>query len=86
MTVSFASVPTPGFAIQDVANTFMSSIKQTANDLQSSVNSVQPGDPQSVLNVQLQMSQYTLTLSTVSQAINALTTISRQVTQSIGQA
>ena len=64
----------------------MSSIKQTASDLQASVNSVQPGDPQSVLNVQLQMSQYTLTLSTVSQAINALTTISRQVTQSIGQA
>jgi hypothetical protein len=32
------------------------------------------------------MSQYTLTLSTVSQSINALTTISRQVTQSIGQA
>ena len=65
MTVSFASIPTPGFAIQDIANTFMSSIKQTASDLQASVNSVQPGDPQSVLNVQLQMSQYTLTLSTV---------------------
>ena len=64
----------------------MSSITQTASDLQASVNSVVPGDPQSVLNVQLQMSQYTLTLSTVSQAINALTTISRQVTQSIGQA
>jgi hypothetical protein len=86
MTVSFASIPTPGFAIQDIANTFMSSITQTASDLQASVNSVVPGDPQSVLNVQLQMSQYTLTLSTVSQAINALTTISRQVTQSIGQA
>ncbi|MFM8984148.1 MAG: hypothetical protein ACKOLA_14920, partial [Spartobacteria bacterium] len=62
------------------------SISQTANDLQASINSVTPGDPQSVLNVQLQMSQYTLTLSTVSQSINALTTISRQVTQSIGQA
>ena len=86
MTVSFASIPTPWFAIQDIANTFMSSITQTASYLQASVNSVVPGDPQSVLNVQLQMSQYTLTLSTVSQAINALTTISRQVTQSIGQA
>lgn len=64
----------------------MNSISQTANDLQASINSVTPGDPQSVLNVQLQMSQYTLTLSTVSQSINALTTISRQVTQSIGQA
>lgn len=64
----------------------MNSISQTANDLQASINAVTPGDPQSVLNVQLQMSQYTLTLSTVSQSINALTTISRQVTQSIGQA
>ena len=64
----------------------MNSITQTSNDLQASINAVTPGDPQSVLNVQLQMSQYTLTLSTVSQSINALTTISRQVTQSIGQA
>ena len=86
MTVSFASIPTPGFSIQNVANSFMNSISQTANDLQASINAVTPGDPQSVLNVQLQMAQYTLTLSTVSQSINALTTISRQVTQSIGQA
>ena len=64
----------------------MNSISQTANNLQASINAVTPGDPQSVLNVQLQMAQYTLTLSTVSQSINALTTISRQVTQSIGQA
>ena len=64
----------------------MNSISQTANDRQASINAVTPGDPQSVLNVQLQMAQYTLTLSTVSQSINALTTISRQVTQSIGQA
>lgn len=64
----------------------MSAIGQSAAAVQASVNSVTPGDPQSVLNVQLQMSQYTLTLSTVSQAINALTTISRQVTQAIGQA
>ena len=64
----------------------MNSVTQTANNLQASINSVTPGDPQSVLNVQLQMAQYTLTLSTVSQSINALTTISRQVTQSIGQA
>jgi hypothetical protein len=85
MTVSFASIPVPGFSIQNVANSFMNSISQTANDLQASINAVTPGDPQSVLNVQLQ-SQYTLTLSTVSQSINALTTISRQVTQSIGQA
>jgi hypothetical protein len=86
MTISFASIPVPGFSIQNVANSFMNSISQTANDLQASINAVTPGDPQSVLNVQLQMSQYTLTLSTVSQSINALTTISRQVTQSIGQA
>lgn len=86
MTVSFANIPVPGFSIQNVANSFMNSISQTANDLQASINSVTPGDPQSVLNVQLQMAQYTLTLSTVSQSINALTTISRQVTQSIGQA
>ena len=86
MTINFASVPVPGFSIQDVSNTFMSAIGQSAAAVQASVNSVTPGDPQSVLNVQLQMSQYTLTLSTVSQAINALTTISRQVTQAIGQA
>jgi hypothetical protein len=86
MTVSFASIPVPGFSIQDVAGSFMNSVSQTANNLQASINSVTPGDPQSVLNVQLQMAQYTLTLSTVSQSINALTTISRQVTQSIGQA
>ncbi len=86
MTVSFATIPVPGFTIQDVSNTFLNAIGQSAASVQASVNSVTPGDPQSVLNVQLQMSQYTLTISTVSQAINSLTTISRQVTQAIGQA
>lgn len=86
MTVSFATIPVPGFSIQDVSNTFLNAIGQSAASVQASVNAVTPGDPQSVLNVQLQMSQYTLTISTVSQAINALTTISRQVTQAIGQA
>jgi len=86
MTVGFATIPVPGMSIQDVSNSFLNSIRETATSLQSSINSVTPGDPQSVLNVQLQMSQYTLTISTVSQAINALTTISRQVTQAIGQA
>lgn len=86
MTVGFATIPVPGMSIQDVSNSFLSSIRETSTTLQSSINSVTPGDPVSVLNVQLQMSQYTLTISTVSQAINALTTISRQVTQAIGQA
>lgn len=86
MTINFANIPVPGFSIQDVSNTFLNAIGQSATAVQASINSVTPGDPQSVLNVQLQMSQYTLTISTVSQAINALTTISRQVTQAIGQA
>ncbi len=86
MTVSFASVPAPGYSIQDVANTFFSTIQTASNSLQASINNVQPGDPAGVLNIQLQMSQYTLLLSTVSQSINALTTISKQITQAIGQA
>jgi hypothetical protein len=45
MTVSFATIPVPGFSIQNVANSFMNSISQTANDLQASINAVTPGDP-----------------------------------------
>jgi hypothetical protein len=86
MTVSFASIPAPGYSIQDVATTFLTSIRQSSNSLQASINNVTAGDPAGVLNIQLQMSQYTLLLSTVSQSINALTSISRQITQAIGQA
>lgn len=86
MTISFASIPAPGYSIQDVATTFLSSIQSASNSLEASINNVTAGDPAGVLNIQLQMSQYTLLLSTVSQSINALTTISRQITQAIGQA
>jgi len=86
MTISFASIPAPGYSIQDVASTFFSTIQTASNSLQASINNVQAGDPAGVLNIQLQMSQYTLLLSTVSQSINALTTISKQITQTIGQA
>lgn len=86
MTISFASIPAPGYSIQDVATTFLSSIQSASNSLEASINNVTAGDPAGTLNVQLQMSQYSLLLSTVSQSINALTTISRQITQAIGQA
>jgi type III secretion apparatus needle protein len=86
MTVSFASIPTPGYSIQDVATTFLSSIRSASTSLQESINNVTAGDPAGVLNIQLQMSQYTLLLSTVSQSISSLTTISKQITQAIGQA
>jgi hypothetical protein len=86
MTISFASIPAPGYSIQDVATTFLSSIQSASNSLEASINNVTAGDPAGVLNIQLQMSQYTLLLSTVSQSINALTTVSRQITQAIGQA
>jgi hypothetical protein len=86
MTISFASIPAPGYSIQDVATTFLSSIQSASNSLEASINNVTAGDPAGTLNVQLQMSQYSLLLSTVSQSINALTTVSRQITQAIGQA
>ena len=86
MTISFASIPAPGYSIQDVATTFLSSTQSASNSLEASINNVTAGDPAGVLNIQLQMSQYTLLLSTVSQSINALTTVSRQITQAIGQA
>jgi hypothetical protein len=69
-----------------VATTFLSSIRSASTSLQESINNVSAGDPAGVLNIQLQMSQYTLLLSTVSQSITSLTTISKQITQAIGQA
>jgi len=84
--VAFAQIPLPGYSIQDVATSMTNAISQSYTTLQASIAALNPGDPQATLNLQLQMAQYTLNLSVTSQSIQALTNISKQTIQSVGQA